>query len=214
MTRYALLSGILILFCCILLAACVNSPGNGTPTPTSPPTTTPIPDNRTCTTDDDCVPAQCCHPTGCINAAYKGVCTQLCTAVCEGPIDCGAGHCGCVQGVCGVIPGTIPPTTISPVGGNVTVNLSARALSFDQTMITVPAGSRVTLHFSNEDAGVQHNVAIYTTAVPPDVVFRGGVITGPATVDYTFTAPAAPGEYVFTCDVHPDRMFGKFVVAG
>jgi hypothetical protein len=63
------------------------------------------PDVRTCTSDADCVPEQCCHPSGCINRAYKQVCTELCTTVCLGPIDCGAAHCGCVNGRCGVIPG-------------------------------------------------------------------------------------------------------------
>jgi plastocyanin len=104
------------------------------------------------------------------------------------------------------------PTPSSPAGGSVTVNLTARSLAFDLQTITVTAGSRVTLHFVNADTGMQHNVAIYTTAVPPDVVFRGEVITGPSTADYTFTAPLTTGEYVFTCDVHPDRMYGKFLV--
>jgi hypothetical protein len=60
-----------------------------------------------CTQDSDCVPAQCCHPTSCINKEYKEVCDVLCTASCEGPIDCGAGHCGCVNGQCGVIPSKV-----------------------------------------------------------------------------------------------------------
>jgi plastocyanin len=96
----------------------------------------------------------------------------------------------------------------------VTVNLTARSLAFDVQTITVPAGSHVTLHFVNDDTGVHHNVAIYTAAVPPDVIFRGEVITGPSTAEYTFTAPSTPGEYVFTCEIHPDRMYGKFVVTG
>jgi hypothetical protein len=73
-------------------------------------TTTPgEQDVRSCDTDTDCVPDQCCHPTGCINRAYRGVCTLLCTNSCEGPIDCGAGHCGCLDGRCTVIPGTPRP---------------------------------------------------------------------------------------------------------
>jgi polar amino acid transport system substrate-binding protein len=60
---------------------------------------------RTCGEDSDCVPEQCCHPTSCINAAYKGVCTELCTLECRGPIDCGAGHCGCEDGACQVVSG-------------------------------------------------------------------------------------------------------------
>jgi hypothetical protein len=61
-----------------------------------------------CTSDAECVPAQCCHPTSCINAAEKHVCTLLCTDVCQGPIDCGAGHCGCVNRQCAVQPGPAP----------------------------------------------------------------------------------------------------------
>ncbi|HMA05654.1 MAG TPA: hypothetical protein VKO45_06980 [Methanomicrobiales archaeon] len=68
------------------------------------------PDLQACTTDSDCVPNLCCHPTNCINRAYKGVCTELCTNVCSGPIDCGAGHCACVKGRCGVSPGRAPGT--------------------------------------------------------------------------------------------------------
>jgi hypothetical protein len=62
-------------------------------------------DVRSCIADGDCVPEQCCHPTTCITRAFKGVCTELCTNVCSGPIDCGAGHCSCVNGRCSVAPG-------------------------------------------------------------------------------------------------------------
>jgi hypothetical protein len=74
--------------------------------------TTPgvTPGIRSCTRDADCVPEQCCHPTGCINSGYKQVCTLLCTNVCLGPIDCGAGHCGCVNGECSAVPG--PASTV------------------------------------------------------------------------------------------------------
>jgi hypothetical protein len=60
--------------------------------------------NSSCIDDSDCVGATCCHPTSCINKAYKGVCNVLCTQVCQGPLDCGAGHCGCVNNRCTVIP--------------------------------------------------------------------------------------------------------------
>jgi hypothetical protein len=55
-----------------------------------------------CIADSDCVPAQCCHPTSCVNKNNKGPCNLLCTEVCEGPIDCGAGMCACVNGRCAV----------------------------------------------------------------------------------------------------------------
>jgi pimeloyl-ACP methyl ester carboxylesterase len=62
-------------------------------------------ETRSCLVDRDCVPEQCCHPTGCINRSFKDVCTELCTLECRGPIDCGAGHCGCVDGTCQIRPG-------------------------------------------------------------------------------------------------------------
>ena len=59
-----------------------------------------------CSSDSDCVPEQCCHPTTCMNRQFKTPCNLLCTQVCEGPIDCGAGKCACVDGKCGVSSGT------------------------------------------------------------------------------------------------------------
>ena len=59
---------------------------------------------NSCLTDDDCVPAQCCHPTSCINKAFKGVCNELCSDVCQGPLDCGAGSCLCVDNKCATVP--------------------------------------------------------------------------------------------------------------
>ncbi len=58
-----------------------------------------------CEADSDCVGSECCHPTSCINKMYKGVCNLLCTQDCVGPLDCGAGRCGCVDNKCAVIPG-------------------------------------------------------------------------------------------------------------
>ena len=63
-----------------------------------------VPANMRCVQDSDCVPAQCCHPTSCINSAYKGVCNLFCTMSCEGPLDCGAGSCGCMGHTCAVAP--------------------------------------------------------------------------------------------------------------
>jgi hypothetical protein len=92
-----------------------NQPGvTMSPTATFPPTpvvspvvtTVPVP-AQSCTVDDDCVPAQCCHPTSCINRAEQRVCNVMCTMSCEGPLDCGAGRCGCVNGKCSVIPATV-----------------------------------------------------------------------------------------------------------
>lgn len=58
-----------------------------------------------CQIDSDCVPASCCHPSSCVPKEQKPDCEGLlCSMNCEGPLDCGAGSCGCKNNKCGVIP--------------------------------------------------------------------------------------------------------------
>ena len=58
-----------------------------------------------CSVDADCVPALCCHPTGAVNKADAPDCSGvLCTAVCEGPLDCGAGEIKCISNRCTIVP--------------------------------------------------------------------------------------------------------------
>jgi len=58
-----------------------------------------------CIKDSDCVPVTCCHPTECVISEKKPNCEGIfCSAVCSGPLDCGAGDCGCVNNKCVVIP--------------------------------------------------------------------------------------------------------------
>ncbi|MDD1651762.1 MAG: PQQ-dependent sugar dehydrogenase, partial [Methanomicrobiales archaeon] len=120
------------------VAGCATAPtGGGTPMPTpvsGTVTTTPTPraDLTSCTADSDCVPAQCCHPTGCINRAFKGVCTVACTMSCEGPLDCGAGHCGCVAGLCQVVAG--------PAAEDLTNQNSPLAATFSDGASHTPLG--------------------------------------------------------------------------
>ena len=64
-----------------------------------------------CSTDSDCVPAQCCHPYSCVKKENAPNCAGIaCTARCEPPIDCGIGRCACVNGTCAVrlIPPPLP----------------------------------------------------------------------------------------------------------
>jgi plastocyanin len=92
------------------------------------------------------------------------------------------------------------------------VDMTAQGFAFDKSVVTVPAGAAVTLHFVNNDVGVPHNVAIYESAAAKTIIFQGKRITGQQTIDYTFTAPTTPGTYFFRCDVHPAMMTGQFVV--
>jgi uncharacterized surface protein with fasciclin (FAS1) repeats len=97
-------------------------------------------------------------------------------------------------------------------GQSVTISLSAKDIAFNTSTITVPAGANVTVVFDNQDTGIPHNFAVYDTPAAQTSIFVGKIITGPATVNYTFTAPSTPGNYFFRCDVHPTIMTGTFVV--
>ena len=93
----------------VLVSGCTttgNQPGmNVSPTatlPTTPvvsPVVTSVPVSaQSCTIDDDCVPAQCCHPTSCTNKAEKRVCNVMCTMNCEGPMIAGPAAAGVCTG--------------------------------------------------------------------------------------------------------------------
>ena len=55
-----------------------------------------------CRTNDECVPAGCCHPSTCAPASEKPDCTGIyCTAECApGTLDCGQGSCQCIDRKC------------------------------------------------------------------------------------------------------------------
>ena len=93
----------------------------------------------------------------------------------------------------------------------VTVAVMAEGFSFSTETITVPAGAEVTITFDNRDDGTPHNVSVYTDASATEAIFIGDIVTGPAGITYTFTAPETPGNYFFRCDVHPS-MHGAFIV--
>ena len=61
-----------------------------------------IPEEKYCTEDEDCVPAQCCHPTECVNIDNKPDCEGImCTMECApDTMDCGQGRCVCRNNMC------------------------------------------------------------------------------------------------------------------
>ncbi|MDD1674184.1 MAG: cupredoxin domain-containing protein [Methanomicrobiales archaeon] len=99
-------------------------------------------------------------------------------------------------------------TTSSPV----TVSIAAKNIAFNTHSISVPRGAQVTVHFDNQDQGIQHNIAFYTSSAATQSIYVGQIVTGPMQATYTFTAPSTPGTYFFRCDVHPSQMFGDFIV--
>jgi len=75
-------------------------------------------------------------------------------------------------------------------------------MRFDTSQIQLPANTASTITFTNKDAGVTHNIAIYGDSSHTTNLFRGQIVSGPATVTYSIP-PLAPGTYYFQCDVHP-----------
>lgn len=60
--------------------------------------------DKECQQDSDCVPVCGCHPSSCIAKDKRAECERVfCTQECSGPLDCGAGSCGCVNGKCDII---------------------------------------------------------------------------------------------------------------
>lgn len=88
--------------------------------------------------------------------------------------------------------------------------ITANGIVFDKSEIALPAGEEAPLPFDNQDAGIPHNVSIYTDQ-GGEALFLGEIISGPATIDYPVPALEA-GTYYFQCDVHP-QMNGTVTVA-
>jgi len=97
-------------------------------------------------------------------------------------------------------------------GGAVTTKVTASGIKFDTNEIDLAANKASTLTFDNQDAGIQHNVAIFKSSNDlTNPLFTGDFVTGPATAEYKIPA-LKPGTYYFHCDVHPTTMFGNVVV--
>ena len=90
------------------------------------------------------------------------------------------------------------------------IKITAQNIAFDQTDITVPAGQPFQIEFTNNDAGIPHNIAIAEGSPTGNVVFKGDIVTGVTTTTYNVPALQA-GTYGFLCQVHPN-MTGTLTV--
>jgi len=86
-----------------------------------------------------------------------------------------------------------------PLGTSIEV--SAEGISFDESCLAAPAGQPFTIRFTNNDAGIQHNVAIYTDESAAEPIFVGEIFQGIDTMSYEVPA-LDPATYFFRCDVH------------
>jgi plastocyanin len=103
-----------------------------------------------------------------------------------------------------------PQGTTCGKDGAPVLDITAQGIAFDPTCLVAVAGKPFEINFDNEDAGTQHNVAIYTDNSFTKALFNGDVITGVAQTTYKVDALDA-GQYAFKCDIHAN-MTGQFVV--
>jgi plastocyanin len=97
-------------------------------------------------------------------------------------------------------------------GGPVTVTIVGKNLQFDPRTVNASPGAQVTVTFDNQDAGVLHNIQFFANKNRSSSLAQSEVSAGPIQHTINFTAPTAPGNYPFICDVHPDTMTGNLVV--
>jgi plastocyanin len=110
--------------------------------------------------------------------------------------------------------GTVTVTS-APAGGAGppgALQLTGKNRTYSPTTLSAKSGSQVTIHFTNSDPTIQHNFVLFNgrTATAP-VLFTGPPVTGPGSIDYTFSAPP-PGTYFFHCQFHPTTMQGTLTV--
>ena len=103
-----------------------------------------------------------------------------------------------------------PGASASP-GQSATLNLSAQGTAFDADALEAPANTPFTIVFTNNDAGIPHNVAIHKDSPTGPLVWAGDIFNGVET--RTYEVPALPaGTYGFVCTVHPTVMTGTLTV--
>ena len=98
----------------------------------------------------------------------------------------------------------------SATGGGAVLEIEAQGVAFSTAELTAPADKPFQIHFLNNDASIQHNIAIHEGSPTGPEKFRGEIFAGVG--ERTYDVPAlAAGAYGFVCTVHPN-MTGTLTV--
>jgi plastocyanin len=100
-----------------------------------------------------------------------------------------------------------PASPSSDCPGGQAFTVVVKDVDFDADCYSAPPDTALTITFTNQDAGVQHNLVIRQGEERN--LFEGDVVTGVTTVRYD-VAPLPAGEYRFFCVIHPLQMAGTF----
>ncbi len=107
-------------------------------------------------------------------------------------------------------PAASPAASAAAGAAGTLLQLTASGIAYDTTELTAPANAPFQIAFTNNDAGIPHNVSIHVGSPTGAEVFKGAIFTGVAT--QTYDVPALPaGTYSFVCSVHPN-MVGTLTV--
>lgn len=98
-----------------------------------------------------------------------------------------------------------------PVTGSA-ITVTAKDTAWNTNCLAVPAKAPISLTVVNQDAGIDHNFAIYDSSQRKQRFFQTGRFSGVATNSFQIGA-LPPGKYYFQCDVHGPSMSGTFIVA-
>ena len=122
----------------------------------------------------------------------------------NGTVVVGGGGGGSAPSVTAPPPSaTAPPPSTGPAPGTGdTVEVTAQGIKFDTAEIVLAAGQATTIHFMNNDAGVQHNIVIATDETLSETLFSGDLVTGVGEATYEIP-PLEAGTYYFQCAIHP-----------
>jgi cytochrome c oxidase subunit II len=100
--------------------------------------------------------------------------------------------------------------TCPPTAGD-QLQLTAHNISWNTNCLAVTQGQPFSITVQNQDAGIDHNFAIYDSPSRTKQLFSAPKFAGVATK--TFDIPALPpGSYYFQCNVHGPAMSGVFKV--
>jgi uncharacterized cupredoxin-like copper-binding protein len=103
-------------------------------------------------------------------------------------------------------------------GASTSINIELNDFSFTPNQFTLPAGTEITVHATNEGS-VEHNFVIMKLGTDagrefddedqPNVYWEAEIQAGDSQT-FTFTTPGQPGVYQILCDIPGHLQAGMF----